>query len=135
MTHTATTRLVKSLSVLESNNGRRQSNFLGFKMAQNTYIHTRLSSKILIIPKNIHYFPHFIRNLRSHLLRARTSLGLLNMGILDVSTETIWESHNGHLHYRLNFDLDKNFITAWKSITKIVIFQSFVAKCCKVRII
>jgi hypothetical protein len=40
-----------------------------------------------------------------------------------------------HLHYRLNFDLDKNFITAWKSITKLVIFQSFVAKCCKMRII
>jgi hypothetical protein len=38
-----------------------------------------------------------------------------------------------HLHYRLNFDLDKNFITAWKSITKFVIFQSFVAKCCKIR--
>jgi hypothetical protein len=37
-----------------------------------------------------------------------------------------------HLHYRLNFDLDKNFITAWKSITKLVIFQSFVAKCCKI---
>jgi hypothetical protein len=29
--------------------------------------------------------------------------------------------------------LDKNFITAWKSITKLVIFQSFVAKCCKMR--
>jgi hypothetical protein len=40
-----------------------------------------------------------------------------------------------HLHYRLNFDLDKNFITAWKSITKLVIFQSFVSKCCKMRII
>jgi hypothetical protein len=40
-----------------------------------------------------------------------------------------------HLHYRLNFDLDQNFITAWKSITKLVIFQSFVAKCCKMRII
>jgi hypothetical protein len=40
-----------------------------------------------------------------------------------------------HLHYRLNFDLGKNFITAWKSITKLVIFQSFVAKCCKMRII
>jgi hypothetical protein len=38
-------------------------------------------------------------------------------------------------HYRLNFDPDKNFITAWKSITKLVIFQSFVAKCCKMRII
>ena len=35
-----------------------------------------------------------------------------------------------HLRNRLNFDLDKNFITAWKSITKLVIFQSFVAKCC-----
>ena len=31
--------------------------------------------------------------------------------------------------------LDKNFITARKSITKLVIFQSFVAKCCKMRII
>jgi hypothetical protein len=31
--------------------------------------------------------------------------------------------------------LDKDFITAWKSITKLVIFQSFVAKCCKMRII
>ena len=40
-----------------------------------------------------------------------------------------------HLRNRLNFDLDKNFITAWKSITKLVIFQSFVAKCCKMRII
>jgi hypothetical protein len=40
-----------------------------------------------------------------------------------------------HLHYRLNFDLDKISITAWKSITKLVIFQSFVAKCCKMRII
>jgi hypothetical protein len=40
-----------------------------------------------------------------------------------------------HLHYRLNFDLDKNFITAWKSITKLVTFQNFVAKCCKMRII
>jgi hypothetical protein len=37
--------------------------------------------------------------------------------------------------YNWNFDLDKNFITAWKSITKLVIFQSFVAKCCKMRII
>jgi hypothetical protein len=27
--------------------------------------------------------------------------------------------------------LDKTFITAWKSVTKLVIFQSFVAKCCK----
>jgi hypothetical protein len=34
-----------------------------------------------------------------------------------------------------NVDLDKNFITAWKSITKLVIFRSFVAKCCKMRII
>jgi hypothetical protein len=40
-----------------------------------------------------------------------------------------------HLHYRLNFGLDKQFITAWKSITKLVIFQSFVAKCCKMRVI
>jgi hypothetical protein len=40
-----------------------------------------------------------------------------------------------HLRNRLNFDLDKHFITAWKSITKLVIFQSFVAKCCKMRII
>jgi hypothetical protein len=40
-----------------------------------------------------------------------------------------------HLPYRLNFDLDKNFITVWKSITKLVIFQSFVTKCCKMRII
>jgi hypothetical protein len=31
--------------------------------------------------------------------------------------------------------LDKNSITAWKSITKLVIFQSFVAKCCNIRII
>jgi hypothetical protein len=30
-----------------------------------------------------------------------------------------------HLRNRLNFELDKNFITAWKSITKLVIFQSF----------
>jgi hypothetical protein len=37
--------------------------------------------------------------------------------------------------YNWNFDLDKNFITAWKRITKLVIFQSFVAKCCKMRII
>jgi hypothetical protein len=34
-----------------------------------------------------------------------------------------------------NFYLDKDFITAWKSITKLVIFRSFVAKCCKMRII
>jgi hypothetical protein len=34
-----------------------------------------------------------------------------------------------------NFDLDKNFITAWKNITKLVIFRSFVVKCCKVRTI
>jgi uncharacterized CHY-type Zn-finger protein len=27
------------------------------------------------------------------------------------------------------------FSTAWKSITKLVIFQSFVTKCCKMRII
>jgi hypothetical protein len=40
-----------------------------------------------------------------------------------------------HLHCRLNFGLDKNFITAWKSITKLVIFQSFIGKCCKMRII
>jgi hypothetical protein len=32
-------------------------------------------------------------------------------------------------------NLDKNFITAWKSITKLVIFLSFLAKCCKIRII
>jgi hypothetical protein len=31
--------------------------------------------------------------------------------------------------------LDKNFITAWKSITKLVVFWSFVAKYCKMRII
>jgi hypothetical protein len=31
--------------------------------------------------------------------------------------------------------LDKNFVTAWKSITKLVIFQRFVAKYCKMRII
>jgi hypothetical protein len=35
----------------------------------------------------------------------------------------------------ISTSLDKNFITAWKSITKLVIFQSFVAKCCKMRII
>jgi hypothetical protein len=40
-----------------------------------------------------------------------------------------------HLRYRLNFGLDKNFITAWKSITKLVIFQIFVPKCCKMWII
>jgi hypothetical protein len=39
------------------------------------------------------------------------------------------------LRNRLNFDLDKNFITDWKSVTKLVIFQSFVAKCCKMRVI
>jgi predicted membrane protein len=36
-----------------------------------------------------------------------------------------------------NFELNKsrqNFITAWNSITKLVIFQSLVAKCCKMRI-
>jgi hypothetical protein len=36
-----------------------------------------------------------------------------------------------------NFDLNnwgQISITAWKSITKLVIFQSFVAKCCKMRI-
>jgi hypothetical protein len=37
--------------------------------------------------------------------------------------------------FEWNFDLDKNFITAWKSITKLVIFRSFVAKCCQMRII
>jgi hypothetical protein len=44
-----------------------------------------------------------------------------------------------HLHYRLNFDLNKSrqkFRHSLKvSITKLVIFQSFVAKCCKMRII
>jgi hypothetical protein len=35
----------------------------------------------------------------------------------------------------ISTSLDKNFITAWTSITKLVIFQSFVAKCCKMRII
>jgi hypothetical protein len=35
----------------------------------------------------------------------------------------------------ISTSLDKKFITAWKSITKLVIFQSFVAKCCKMRII
>ena len=35
----------------------------------------------------------------------------------------------------ISTSLNKNFITAWKSITKLVIFQSFVAKCCKMRII
>jgi hypothetical protein len=35
----------------------------------------------------------------------------------------------------ISTSLDKNFITAWKSITKLVIFRSFVAKCCKMRII
>jgi hypothetical protein len=34
----------------------------------------------------------------------------------------------------ISTSLDKNFITAWKSITKLVTFQSFVAKCCKMRI-
>jgi hypothetical protein len=43
-----------------------------------------------------------------------------------------------HSPINQNFELNKsrkNFITAWKSITKLVIFQSFVAKCCKMRII
>jgi hypothetical protein len=35
----------------------------------------------------------------------------------------------------VNIRIGKSFITAWKSITKLVIFQSFVAKCCKMRII
>jgi hypothetical protein len=35
----------------------------------------------------------------------------------------------------ISTSLDKKFITAWKSITKLVIFQSFVAKCGKIRII
>jgi hypothetical protein len=35
----------------------------------------------------------------------------------------------------ISTSLDKNFITAGKSITKLVIFQIFVAKCCKMRII
>ena len=34
-----------------------------------------------------------------------------------------------------NFDLDKNFITAWKNVTKLVTFRSSVAKCCKMHII
>jgi hypothetical protein len=43
-----------------------------------------------------------------------------------------------HSPINQNFDLNKsrqNSIIAWKSITKLVIFQSFVAKCCKMRII
>jgi hypothetical protein len=43
-----------------------------------------------------------------------------------------------HSPINQNFDLNKsrqNSIAAWKSITKLVIFQSFVAKCCKMRII
>ena len=42
------------------------------------------------------------------------------------------------MHYRLNVDLDKSrqkFHYNLKGITKLVIFQSFVAKCCKMRII
>jgi hypothetical protein len=35
----------------------------------------------------------------------------------------------------ISTSLDKMFAKAWKSITKLVIFQSFVAKCCKMRII
>ena len=43
-----------------------------------------------------------------------------------------------HSPINQNFDLNKsrqNSIIASKSITKLVIFQSFVAKCCKMRII
>jgi hypothetical protein len=43
-----------------------------------------------------------------------------------------------HFPINQNFDLNKsrqNSIIAWRSITKLVIFQSFVAKCCKMRII
>ena len=29
-----------------------------------------------------------------------------------VTMATVYSADNGHLHYRLNFDLDKNFITA-----------------------
>jgi hypothetical protein len=39
-----------------------------------------------------------------------------------------------HLHYRLNFDLNKSrqkFHHSLKEHHKLVIFQSFVAKCCK----
>jgi hypothetical protein len=42
-----------------------------------------------------------------------------------------------HSPINQNFDLNKsrqNSIIAWKSITKLVICQSFVAKCCKMRI-
>jgi hypothetical protein len=54
---------------------------------------------------------------------------------VEKKSSQIWIFPMDHLHYRINFDLDKNFITAWKSITKLVIFQSFVAKCCKMWII
>ena len=43
-----------------------------------------------------------------------------------------------HSPINQNFDLNKsrqNSIIARKSITKLVIFQNFVAKCCKMRII
>ena len=49
--------------------------------------------------------------------------------------QTWYRSAMGLFPNEQNFDLDKIFITAWKSITKLVIFQSFVAKCCKMRII
>jgi hypothetical protein len=42
---------------------------------------------------------------------------------------------NEILKILIQTSLDKNFTTARKSITKLVIFRSFVAKCCKMRII
>jgi hypothetical protein len=56
-----------------------------------------------------------------------------------VGTERIFaRCRTNHSPINQNFDLNKsrqNSIIAWKSIIKLVIFQSFVAKCSKMRII
>jgi hypothetical protein len=54
--------------------------------------------------------------------------------------KTVSNHFIGPIYYLINkilsyTSLDKNFITAWKSITKLVIFRSFFAKCCKMRVI
>jgi hypothetical protein len=82
------------------------------------------------IPKVVGSIPTVVRHIFPVWIYTQSNITSIIVYVFVYFTNTM-----DHLHYRLNFDLDKNFITAGKSITKSVIFQSFVAKCCKMWII
>jgi hypothetical protein len=97
--------------------------------------------------KTVSYLLHFVFGCgidKTWVVRVRFSSSIIHTNITAVKLERYKISPSStHLQWTIpqltkilnSTSLDKYFITAWKSITKLVIFQSFVAKCCKMRII